>query len=220
MPLRLDLYHEIARQKAMQRRDPLKLGLFFAIAVAALCAVYYFYNVSVQLRLSQSRSALENQISMLAPKVAEAKAREDELSTAIKGSEAMNRWVEDRFYWAPVLALVSEVVPREAQIDRFSGDINGDTYKKVTITLAGLASGQKPRETAEQFKNAIQEKFSSKYNEVMATFNNSLDDSPLTVTLDNETMKTVSFIITLTFTVGEKPVPPPPKRVRPAPIEK
>ena len=39
MALRLNLYHEVIKAKALKRRDPLKISIYALSAIAAVCAL-------------------------------------------------------------------------------------------------------------------------------------------------------------------------------------
>src|SRR3954467_2598744 len=100
MALRLNLHHEIQKQKALNRRDPLKLSMFGLGAVAACFAGYYAVQLGVSHSLNSDLASVQAEYDRLKTKAATAAKREEELSSSVKLSEHLVKRVEGRFYWA------------------------------------------------------------------------------------------------------------------------
>lgn len=218
MALRLNLRHEIAKQKARNRRDPLKLSMFGLGAVAACFAGYYAVQLGVSHSLNSDLASVQGEYDGLKAKAAAAQKREEELNRSIKLSEALVKRVENRFYWANVLDSVSQAVPREIQITKLAGNIGTDKAKKCTINVEGVSAGAEPRKVAEDLRRALTERFSAKYKNVTAKFE-SLDDGKDLARLDSQQLPTAIFSINLQMQTGEEEAPPPPPR-KAAPAKK
>src|SRR3954464_4497138 len=98
MALRLNLHHEIQKQRALNRRDPLKLSMYGLGAVAAGMAGYYFLQLGFNASVDSDRSSVQAEYDKLKPKAAQAAKREEELSKQVKLSEGLVKRVESRFY--------------------------------------------------------------------------------------------------------------------------
>ncbi len=213
MALRLNLHHEIDKKKALNRRDPLKLSMIGMAVVAAGFAGYYVLQLGAAHGLSSELAHVRGELDRIKGKAEAAKKREEELSTAVKLSEAMVKRVEKRFYWASVLDTVTQAVPREIQITKLSGDVANDKVRRCTITLEGISAGEEPRKVAEDLRRALSEKFATKYKAVNAKFT-SLDDGKELVPLDGQQLPTAVFAINLHMQMTEEEAPPPPPPAR------
>jgi Tfp pilus assembly protein PilN len=201
MPLRLNLYHEVQKQAALKRRDPLKLSLFGMGAIAVCFAGYYFLQLGKSHGLNAELDTLKAQHAKLEPESKVAKTREDELSSKIKINELIERRIEDRFHWAPLLAQLIEIVPREVQLTKVNGDVSTDASKKCTLSIDGISAGTDPRKIAEELRIAVTEKLGAKYRNVTASFR-TLDDGTDPVALEGKQLPTASFGINVAFNWG------------------
>jgi hypothetical protein len=204
MPLKLNLHHEIDKQKALQRRDPLKFAGAGIAAIVAAFAAYYAYELNVAHSLNMELASVQSDLEKLQPQADVAHKREEELSVSIKNSENLVKRVEGRFYWAPVLGLLSTIVPREVQVTRLAGDVNGESLKHCSITIDGVATGKDPRATAEELRKALGDSFSSKFKNVTSTFKGNIEDNTEKANLDGRTLPTVEFTIVVQLQYGEE----------------
>lgn len=211
MALHLNLYHEVEKARKMQRRDPLKLSIYGLSAIAAAFAIYYFIELGRNHALGKQLTAAQAKFRTIEPRAKEAKKLEEELTAEVKKSEAIARRIEGRFYWAPVLEQLSQVVPREVQITRLVGDVTGEKFRKCNLTIDGLSTGADARRTAEDLRTAIAETFAPHYHSVTSTFK-TLDDGTETVMLDNRQMPTATFAINVQLTAGEETAPAPTRK--------
>ncbi len=216
MALHLNLYHEVETQKAIQRRDPLKLSLFGMAAVALGFAGYYGYQLNSQRVLASDLSSLQGDYDRLAPKVQAAVQRQQELTASTKAGELLSKRVEERFFWAPVLEALTDVVPHEVQLTKLSGDVSGDGFRRCSMVIEGVAVGTEPRQTAEDLRKAVAQKFTAaNYKKVSSEFK-SLEDSREPVAVEGKPVPTASFAITVQIQSGDDPAPATeaPKRER------
>jgi hypothetical protein len=211
MALRLNLYHEVIKAKALKRRDPLKISIYALSAIAALCAGWYLVQLMQMYRLTDELGRVKGQFDKVEPLAKAARKRSDELTAQSKMSNLLEKRIEGRFYWAPVLAEIMQVVPREVQITRMGGDVSGEGLRRCTITIDGLSAGPDPRRVAEELRTAIAEKFAPNYKNVTSTFK-TLEDGTEMVMLDGKQMATATFAINVQLYSGEEKASAAPRR--------
>jgi Tfp pilus assembly protein PilN len=205
MALRLNLYHEVNKAKALKRRDPLKISIYGLSALGACFALYYFAQLVRMHSINDQYLKVKAEFDQLEPKSKAAKKREDELTKETSTSAAMVKRIEGRFYWAPLLSELAQVVPRDVQITRMGGEVTGEGMRRCALTLDGLAAGTDPRRAAEDLRTAIAERLASRYKNVTSTFK-SLEDGTETVALDGKQVNTATFAILVQLSFGdEKP---------------
>ena len=170
MALHINLYHEIQKQRALERRDPLKLSMYGLAAMAAGFAGYYFLQLGKLHSVNTELAGVQADFHTLQPQASAAKAREDELSLNVRSSELLVRRIENRFYWAPLLEQLMQSVPKDVQLTKLSADISGEATRKCSMTIDGLSAGTDPRKVAEELRTSITEKFGPKYKDVRASF--------------------------------------------------
>ncbi len=211
MALRLNLYHEVIKAKALKRRDPLKISIYVLSAIAAMCTCWYLLQVVKMHGLTEDLKRVKGEFDKLEPIAKAAKKREDELTNQGKLSTQLEKRMESRFYWAPVLAEIMQIVPREVQITRMGGDVTGDTMRRCMLTIDGLSAGPDPRRVAEELRTAIADKFSTKYKNVTSTFK-MLEDGTEMVMLDGKQMATATFAINVQLYSGDDKAALQPRR--------
>jgi hypothetical protein len=209
MALKLNLHHEIEKQRALQRRDPLKIATAGIIAIVIAFAGYYLYQLEAAHSTVAELDALKSEFASLNPKAEAAQKREEELNAATKVSDSMVNRVEGRFYWAPVLGALCTVVPPQVQIAKFTGDVSGDRRKHCSMTVEGVAAGVEPRKTAEELRKALADSFSanSKYRNVTSVFK-TLDETTEIAKVAGRQLPTVEFTIFVQLDTGAEDAPP------------
>jgi hypothetical protein len=202
MALRLNLYHEVLKAKALKRRDPLKITIYGLSAIAACCAFWYFIQLVRLHAINDEMAHVKAEFDKIEPAAKAAKKREDELTAQGKAGDQLAKRMEERFYWAPVLSQIMQMVPREVQITRMGGDVSGEGQRRCTITIDGLSAGPDPRRVAEELRTAIAERFSPHYKNVTSTFK-TLEDGSELVMLDGKQVNTATFAINVQLYTGE-----------------
>jgi len=204
MPLHLNLYHEIDRQKAASRRDPLKIAAYILGFIVAIFVAMYVIELGKNASIQGDLAKLKAEFDGLDPKAKEVERSEKALKQTLDTSAQFVKSIEGRFYWAPTLQEVIKIVPREVQITRFGGNVTTvagapgtEPTKKAVITVDGIACGADPRRVAEDLRQTLAETFGKKYKTSTASFRQ-LDDSTDTVALDGRNLPTATFGITLT----------------------
>jgi hypothetical protein len=208
MALRLNLYHEVIKAKALKRRDPLKISIYVLSVIAAMCTCWYLIQIVKMHGINDELARVKAEFDKIEPAAKAAKKREDELLSQSRTSNQLEKRMEGRFYWAPILAEIMQVVPREVQITRMGGDISGEGLRRCMITIDGLSAGTDPRKVAEELRTALAEKFSLNYKNVSSSFK-MLEDGTELVMLDGKQMPTATFAINVQLYTGEdKPTAP------------
>lgn len=211
MALRINLHHEIDKARIAQKRDPLKLSMMGLAVLVALFALYYVFELAKMGAINRELARKKTAFEAIDPQAKAAKKREEELTNTLKKSDLLVKRIEGRFYWAPVLEQLNKVVPREVQITKLSGEVQGETVKRASFTLDGLSAGSDPRKVAEDLRTAIAEEFGKRYTKVSSTFR-SLEDGVEVVRLDGNQWPTATFAITVQLTIGEEAAPATPVR--------
>lgn len=211
MAIRLNLYHEVLKAKALKRRDPLKLSIYALSAIGALCASWYFIQLMRMHSINEEFTRAKAEYEKIEPAAKVAQVREEELSAQAKVSKSLEHRMEGRFYWAPILAELMQLVPRDVQITRLVGDVTGEGVRRCMITIDGLSAGTDPRRVAEDLRTAIAEKFSTNYKDVNSTFK-LLEDGSEMVLLDGKQMATATFAINVQLFTGDDKIAQPVRR--------
>jgi hypothetical protein len=215
MALHLNLYHEVIKAKALKRRDPLKISIYGISALLACFALWYFFQLMRMHAINEHFLKVKGEFNHAEPLAKAAKKREEELNQLSAASTQMVKRIEGRFYWAPLLAEFSQVVPREVQVTRLGGEVNTaqDGMRRCSLSIDGLAAGADPRRVAEDLRTAIAEKLTGKYKNVTSTFK-TLEDGSEMMVLDGKQVSTATFSIIVQLSFGEekKAAPARPKK--------
>jgi len=202
MALRLNLYHEVLRAKALKRRDPLKISIWGISVVLSCFALWYFFELVRMHTINDEYIKVKGEFSRVEPQAKAARKKEEELNQQAATSLKVVKRIEGRFYWAPLLAELTQVVPREVQISRLGGELSGDSVRRCSLSVDGLSAGADPRRVAEDLRTAIAERLSPHYKNVTSTFK-TLEDGTEMITLDGKQVGTATFSIIVQFTASE-----------------
>lgn len=210
MPLQLNLLHEEILEQRQRQRDPLKLSMYAGIGLAVLLVLNYLWTGYRVLESRSRLNAVQSEFAKVEPKVTAAQKRTEELNGIISTTNALDGFIDRRFYWAPLLEKVAHCVTPNIQITALEGAAEDD--KGVTITLDGVAGGREPRGVAEDFRQMLLEQIGKEQPSVRVEFK-SLEDLDTTVPLSGDNVTTAHFIVM----VGLDPFPKP---AEPAPSER
>jgi hypothetical protein len=202
MALHLNLNHELERIRAERRRDPLKLSMFGLAIIAALLVLQYVWTVGKTAVTGHERDKMNREYAKLEPESVAAVAEEAEIKKKLDNSARLQKRIEGRFYWAPLLQLIVENVPGNIHITRFAGDINNDDPSKVQFKLEGLVAGVEPLTIADRFKLNLSQALEKKYRNVNTTFRN-LEIGTETVSIEGKPNPTATFAINVQMQHGE-----------------
>src|SRR4029453_5284488 len=143
MPRQLTLLHEEILQQRQRQRDPLKLSLYAAIGLGALLILNYLWTGYRVLESKRRLNSMRAGGGKIDAKVTEAQKRSDELNGIISTTNALDGYIENRFYWAPLLEKVAHCVTPNIQITALEGIVEEDKGL-ATVTLDGVAGGREP----------------------------------------------------------------------------
>jgi hypothetical protein len=223
MPIRINLYHEIQREKLAQQRSPKKIGI--AVGSLVLIGLFALYSQAAteagdaQASLGR-RNAELRKVTKLAD---DAKAQEAKLVEDVKTGETIAEMIEGRTYWAPILEKVAGCVPLTVQLARLTSSVSASSPKRATVNLEGVAVGKDARKTVDDMRVALQTQTGAAFHGAEAVFRN-LEDSAAAIRVRSEDQPGVNFTIELTIKVEAEPPPaaPPstrPSRAKPKPTE-
>lgn len=208
MPLNLNLLHEEISEKRQRKRDPLKIGMMFVGAIAALLFLYYLWNAYQTLQIKSRLSVIESDWSRVEPKVTAAQKRAAELNEIINTTRVLEGFIEGRFYWAPFLEELSKCVAPNTQLTSIDGSVI-DGNKSVVVTIEGVAAGREPRAAAEDLRQLLLEQTSQRYKDVKVEFK-TLEDLDSIVNVGGNTMAMSRYVLAVTFSPANTPTAPSP----------
>lgn len=194
MAIRLNFLHELEAIKTQRQRDPLKLAMLGLLMVIMLLVGYYMWRSSTLNDLRRSVERAEAEWAKKESAQAEATKDIEELQTTIGRVKVLKSYVDDRFFWAPVLTLLDQKTPDQVQLTSFNGVT---TTGGASITLSGLVADQEPRIAADKYKAELSRVFSDHYSEATARFNVLEEQTGTTLELEGKNLNTARFSIGL-----------------------
>jgi hypothetical protein len=197
MALHLNLLHEEITEHRQRQRDPLKLGMLALIGAGVLMAAFYMFKAYQTLDVKRQLAAVQREWAKVEPDVTAAQKRTTELTTLMGTTKVLDRIVEGRFFWAPLLQSLSRCVAPNAQLTSIDGAVNEET-KTVTLTLDGIAAGREPRSAAEELRQLLSEQLGQSYGSVKVEFK-TLEDLDTLVNVAGANMAMARYTITATF---------------------
>lgn len=206
--LHLNLLHEEILEQRQRQRDPLKLGLLALIGCGLVLFLYYSWNAYRTLEIRSRLGAVERSWAKIEPSVTTAQKKIADLQAIVKTTRGLDDYIDNRFFWAPLLQKISRCVAPNTQLTSFDGAVSDE--KGVSVTIEGIAAGHEPRAAAEDLRQMLSEQLGRDYSEVKVEFK-SLEDLDTTVNLGGTHMPMARYNLSITFKpAGEaKPTPTP-----------
>ena len=195
MALHLNLLHEEILEQRQRQRDPLKIGIMVLCALGALLVIYYMWNVYRTLETKSRLSTLNRNWSKVEPNVTAAQKRVTELNGVIKTTQALDNYIDKRFYWGPFLQKLGECVAPNTQLTSLSGSVLEED-KGISISIEGVAAGREPRSVAEDLRQMLLEQLKQIYGEVRVEFK-SLEDVDQIVIVGGTHMAMAHYTLTI-----------------------
>jgi len=208
MPLQLNLLHEEISQERQRKRDPLKLSMYVAVALAGLLALNYLWSAYRTLTIKAHLSSIERDWSKVEPQVTAAQKRAEQLNAIITTTKTLDQFIDNRFFWAPMLEKISRCVTPNLQIINLEGLID-EQGKAITISLEGTAAGREPRAVAEDFRQMLLEQVGKEQPAVKVEFR-TLEDLDTLVSVGGNNVPAAHFTVSVTLNTGSKPPAPGP----------
>ncbi len=204
MALQLNLLHEQISEQRQRQRDPLKLGIYALVAFGVVLFLWYGWNAYQTIQIRSRLNAAQAEWAKIEPQVTAAQKRADELGKIINSTKVLDRIMDTRFYWAPLLAKLSACVATNTQLIGLEGTV-ADNNEAVALVLDGISAAHEPRAAAEEFRQAFSEQLMKKYSDVKVSFRN-LEDLDTAAMLAGVPTPTARFVLSVTF----NPKPPEP----------
>ena len=213
MALNLNLLHEQISEQRQRQRDPLKLGMIFVGAIAALLFVNYLWNGYKALQTKHRLNVVQSEWAKVEPKVTAAQKRAEELTKIIDTTRVLDGFIDGRFYWAPLLENISRCVAPNNQLTSLEGSVL-DEKKGVSVMIDGVAAGREPRAAAEDLRQLLLEQLSQHYGDVKVEFK-TLEDLDTIVSVGGSSLAMSRYVLNITFnpasvTTGKAAVSPTP----------
>ena len=213
MALNLNLLHEQILEQRQRQRDPLKLGMIFVGAIAALLFVNYLWNAYKALQTKHRLNVVQSEWAKVEPKVTAAQKRAEELTKIIDTTRVLDGFIDGRFYWAPLLENISRCVAPNNQLTSLEGSVLGEK-KGVSVMVEGVAAGREPRAAAEDLRQLLLEQLSQHYGDVKVEFK-TLEDLDTIVNVGGSSLAMSRYVLNITFnpasvTTGKAAVSPNP----------
>jgi len=205
MALHLNLLHEEILEQRQRQRDPLKIGMIALVGCGVLLFLYYTWNAYRTLEIKSRLTTIERAWKKIEPGVTDAQKRVADLEGVIKTTRALDDYIDNRFFWAPVLQKVSRCVAPNTQLTNFEGAVQ-DENREIDVSLEGIAAGREPRSVAEDLRQMLLEQFHQSYSDVKAEFK-TLEDLDTIVNVAGTHMATAHYILTVNFNPAAMPKP-------------
>jgi len=205
MALHLNLLHEEILEQRQRQRDPLKIGMIALVGCGVLLFLYYTWNAYRTLEIKSRLTTIERAWKKIEPGVTAAQKRVADLEGVIKTTRALDDYIDNRFFWAPVLQKVSRCVAPNTQLTNFEGAVQ-DENREIDVSLEGIAAGREPRSVAEDLRQMLLEQFHQSYSDVKAEFK-TLEDLDTIVNVAGTHMATAHYILTVNFDPAAMPKP-------------
>lgn len=197
MALHLNLLHEEISQQRQRQRDPLKIGMMVLAFLGALMVLFYMWKAYQTLEIKNRLSAVQHDWAKIEPKVTAAQKRSAELNGIISTTKVLDKMVEGRFFWAPLLQSLSRCVAPNAQLTILDGSISED-QKTISLTMEGIAAGREPRSAAEELRQLLIEQLGHSYSDVKVEFK-TLEDLDTIVNVAGANMAMARYVIGVTL---------------------
>ena len=205
MALHLNLLHEEILEQRQRQRDPLKIGMIALVVCGVSLFLYYTWNAYQTLEIKSRLTTVERAWKKIEPGVTAAQKRVADLEGVIKTARTLDDYIDNRFFWAPVLQKVSRCVAPNTQLTNFEGAVQ-DENRGIDVSLEGIAAGREPRSVAEDLRQMLLEQFRQSYSDVKAEFK-TLEDLDTIVNVAGTHMATAHYILTVNFDPAAMPKP-------------
>ena len=202
MALHINLYHEIHKQAARERRDPVKIATLAGVLVMLFLALWYGHRLMQVMAVERNRNGLRNNWAQMEPQMKAAIENESRLLTRQRSNQILMVRLQERFLWAPFLEKFAAATPSNVQIISLTGEVQTDKENKrvIVVVVRGIAAGTPPRTAAELYRQSLRSAFAETYGNVEAVFDaNSLEDGAENVAIEGQTLSTATFRIRLQF---------------------
>jgi hypothetical protein len=209
MGLHLNLLHEEIQQQRDRQRDPLKIGIMVLGAFGAVLFLYYAWNAYRTIEIKSRFAAVDREWTKIEPSVTAAQKRADELTGIIKTTRVLDEYIDNRFFWGPLLQKIAHCIAPNAQLTSIQGTLLEDN-KSIGVSIEGVAAGREPRAVAEDLRQMLLEQLAQSYSDVKIEFKTLEDlDTIVNISGSNTAMSRYALTVTFNPTPPAKPVATP-----------
>jgi hypothetical protein len=212
MALHLNLLHEEILEQRQRKRDPLKIGVYVLVGCGAMMFLYYAWNAYRTLEIKSRLGGIQQEWAKVEPKVTAAQKHAAELTSMVNATQVLDRYIENRFFWAPVLEKISHCVAPNVQLVGIEGQVLEED-KGITISIEGLAAAREPRSAAEDLRQMLLEQFEKAYHEVKVEFK-TLEDAETFANIGGVKTPMAHYTIAASFKTSAPPKPTPAPKVK------
>ncbi len=196
MPLTIDLLHEHHQQELERRTDPLRIGILGLLVVTMILVSFYMFKSASYKNLKNEQTRLQSLWASKEPLLQASLTEEETYRSEIDTAKELVRRAEGRPYWGPLLEQILRSIPKEVQIQTLAGQSEREA-RRFSLSLAGLCAGRQPRQSAEDFRQALLQRLETYYGQASVEFPTDLEDMPTQVVLDGNNFSTVRFTLTV-----------------------
>src|SRR5437764_3760954 len=217
MALQLNLLHEEILEQRQRQRDPLKIGMLVLASCGAVLFLYYAWNAYRTIEIKSRLSHITADWKKIEPEVTKAQKRSTELTNIINTTRVLDDYIDNRFFWGPLLERLSRCVPPNAQLTNLEGLVNDEEKGgSITVTIDGVAAAREPRSAAEDLRQMLLEQLGKSYHDVKVEFK-TLEDVEGVANLGGTNVPTARYILSITLNPNAAAKPaatPPPSRTK------
>lgn len=218
MALQLNLLHEEIHEYRQRQRDPLKIGMLVLASCGVMLFGYYAWNAYKTIEIKTRLNHISGEWKKIEPEVTKAQKRMAEVTNIINTTHFLDEYIDNRFFWGPLLDKLSRCVPPNAQLTSFEGQVlDEDKGGGISITIDGLAAAREPRSAAEDLRQMLREQLGKSYHDVKAEFK-ALEDVETLTNVGGANVPMSHYILLITFKTeasakpAATPAPARPKR--------
>jgi Tfp pilus assembly protein PilN len=199
MGLHLNLLHEEILEQRQRQRDPLKIGMLVLAGCGALLFLYYAWNAYRTIEIKTRLSRISADWQKIEPRVTQAQKRATELTNIINTTRVLDDYIDNRFFWGPLLEKLSRCVPPNAQLSSLEASmLDEEKGGGISITIDGLAAAREPRSAAEDLRQMLLEQLGKSYFDVKAEFK-TLEDVEAVANIGGTSVPMSRYILVITF---------------------
>ena len=211
MALHLNLLHEEILAQRQRQRDPLKIGVLVLAGCGALLFLYYAWNAYRTIEIKSRLSHITADWKKIEPQVTQAQKRSAELTNIINTTRVLDDYIDNRFFWGPLLEKLSRCVPPNAQLTSLEGQVLEDEKGGgISVSVDGVAAAREPRSVAEDLRQMLLEQLGKTYHDVKAEFK-ILEDVETVANIGGTNVPMAHYVLFITFnpTASAKPAATP-----------
>src|SRR5437763_4739929 len=204
MALHLNLLHEEFLEQRQRQRDPLKIGMLVLSACGAILFLYYAWNAYRTLDIKARLSHITTEWKKIEPEVTKSQKRAAELTNIINTTRVLDDYIDNRFFWGPLLERLSRCVPPNAQLTNLEGLVNDEEKGGgITVTIDGVAAAREPRSAAEDLRQMLLEQLGKSCHDVKVEFK-TLEDMDTLASLGGTNVPMSRYLLAVTLNPTRK----------------